>query len=223
MKAPPAARGVARRLQGRVEARTRNVAAGAELVFHPAAFRPLLTRLLRDARTLLDVGCGTMDGLAEIDVPVRVGVDAHLPYLERRPLEAPVVPIHLDARRIGDIFLPQSFDVVTMVDVIEHFERDDALGVLAAAEQIAARRVVVFTPRGDFPQVGYDAHALGGEELQQHRSVWQPQDFTSRGYAVAVLRGFHGPGNTSFDAAFPDGHEPLDALLAWSSVARNKG
>jgi hypothetical protein len=161
-----------------------------------------------------------MDGLAGLDVPVRVGVDAHRPYLERRPAGEPVVPIHFDARRIGDIFLPRSFDVVSMVDVIEHFDHDDAVSVLAAAEQIAARRVVVFTPRGDFPQVGYDAYGLGGEELQQHRSVWQPEDFTSRGYSVAVLRGFHGPGNASFDAAFPRGHESLDALLAWTSVAR---
>jgi len=154
--------------------------------------------------------------LADMPVPVRVGVDAHLPYLEQRP-SGPLVPVILDAREATKIFPASSFDLVTMIDFIEHLDREDADTVLAMAEKLARRRVIVFTPRGAFPQ-DHDVTGLGGDEWQRHRSEWQPADFTAAGFRVAVLRGFHGPGNASFDAAFPSGSPSVDALLAWKDV-----
>jgi hypothetical protein len=161
-----------------------------------------------------------MASLERLPCRVRVGVDAHRPYLEHRVEDPALVPVHLDADSLEDVFLPRSFALVTLLDVIEHFDAERAGSLLDRCERIARRRVVVFTPSGEFPQEGYDALGLGGEELQRHRSAWRPDDLRSLGYAVAVLRGFHGPGNSSFDAAFPQGHEPVDAVLAWKDVSR---
>jgi hypothetical protein len=181
----------------------------------PSAFKPLLHRLLRHSETLLDVGCGPMSFLRELPVRTRVGVDAHRPYLEHAALDGGLVPVHLDARRLTSVFIEQSFDAVTLIDVIEHFEEADALGVLREAEAIARRVSIVFTPRGEFPQEGFDAYGLGGEEYQRHRSVWDEQRFVELGYRCVVLDAFHGPGNESFRQAFGADAQPRDALLAW--------
>ena len=86
-----------------------------------------------------------------------------------------------------EIFLPRSFDVVMLIDVIEHFRKGEGLEILDVVERIARSRVVVFTPLGEFPQSDFDAYGLGGEQFQEHRSAWHEADFASRGYSIVVL------------------------------------
>jgi hypothetical protein len=215
---PSALIGFARSAQGHVAAARLPLDRTETAVLPATAFRPLLARLARGQPSVLDVGSGTMATLAQLPCRVRVGVDAHRPYLENRVTDATLVPIHLDADRLEQVFLPRSFALVTLIDVVEHFDVSRAEALLERCERIASRRVVVFTPSGEFPQAEYDFHGLGGEEYQRHRSAWEPEGLRRLGYSVAVLDRFHGPGNPSFDAAFPGGHRPLDALLAWKDV-----
>jgi hypothetical protein len=191
----------------------RTVRTGATTA-RPTAFRPLLLRLLHGSKTLLDVGCGPMTFLRELPVQTRVGVDAHRPYLEHADRDG-IVPVNLDARELRSVFVDRSFDAVTLIDVIEHFEEADALEVLRQIESIARRVCILFTPRGEFPQEAFDAYGLGGEQYQQHRSVWDERSLGAHGYRCVVLMGFHGPWNESFVEAFGPDAEPRDALLAW--------
>lgn len=193
---------------------------GPTRVLPPIVFWPLFWRLTSGFATVLDIGCGTMNVLKRVKSPVRVGVDAHRAYLEHRPPDPTLVPIHLDARRLGEVFVPRSFALITMTDVIEHFEREAALDVMQQAETIASGRCVIVTPRGQFPQRDFDAYSLGGESLQTHRSEWEPEDFRALGYMSVVFRGLHGPGNPSFDHAFPRGGPPIDGIVAWKNVER---
>jgi SAM-dependent methyltransferase len=212
---PPRVRGVIRAVEGRGRAAV--VALDKPVVeLPPASYRPLIRRLTRRHGSVLDLGCGPMTTLSELSVPVRVGVDAFAPYLERRP-DGPLVPVLLDARSAGNIFPPQSFDLVTMFDFIEHLTREDALRLLETAERLARRRVLVVTPRGHFPQAA-DVTGLGGDEYQTHRSEWDVDDFTAMGYRVAIVQRMHGPGNASFDAAFPPGAPNVDGLVAWKDI-----
>jgi hypothetical protein len=181
---------------------------------HPDAFRPLLRGLARDCDSVLDVGTGLMRSLELVGCRVKLGMDVHRPYLEHRAVRQ-AVPINASALDLEQIFVPGAVDLVTLIDVIEHFALDDARKVLAQAEQTAARRVVLFTPRGEFPQSGYDAFGLGGEEYQRHRSTWEPEGLAQLGYRVAVLQGFHNATNASFVEAFGADAPPVDALLAW--------
>jgi hypothetical protein len=174
----------------------------------------MLRRLAGDCRSVLDVGTGLMHSLEDLPCPVKVGLDAHRPYLEHRRL-ANAVPVNASAIELERVFVPNALDLVTMIDVLEHFERSDAVDVLRQAESVARRRVVLFTPRGNFPQEGHDAFGMGGEELQRHRSQWEPADLTGLGYRVVVLAGFHGPWNSSFVESFGADATPVDALLAW--------
>ncbi len=157
-----------------------------------------------------------MHSLERSPCPVRIGLDAHRPYLEHRRVPD-AVPLHASALSIGELFVPGAVELVTLIDVIEHFDRAEALSLLEQARRIAARRVLLFTPRGLFPQEAHDAFGLGGEELQRHRSSWEPEDLTSLGFRVVVMDAYHGPWNESFVEAFGPNAPPVDALVAWSA------
>jgi hypothetical protein len=183
------------------------------------ALRPLLRSLARDCHSVLDVGTGLMQSLVDVPCRVRIGLDAHRPYLERRR-DRQAVPINASAVDLERLFVANAVDLVQLIDVIEHFEPEDADVLLRQATTVAARRVVLFTPRGHFPQAGFDATGLGGEELQRHRSAWEPEDLQARGFNVIVLRAFHGPWNQSFVEAFGARAPPVDALLAFSEASQ---
>jgi hypothetical protein len=179
----------------------------------PVAFRPLLRTIASDCRSVLDVGTGLMSSLELVDCPVKLGLDAHRPYLEQRRVPG-AVPINASATELERLFVPGAVDLVTLIDVIEHFTPDEARELLRQAEAVAARRIVLFTPRGEFPQEGFDAFGLGGEEYQHHRSSWEPEDFAALGYRVYVLSGYHTSANASFVEAFGPDAPPVDALMA---------
>ena len=177
-----------------------------------------LRALIDGHSSLLEVGCGTGQNTILFDCPVRVGVDIHRPYLEHRVPRKHFIPLCLDARCLPEVFLPHTFAVVALLDIIEHFTRAEGEALLAAAETIATHRVVVFTPRGFFPQQEVDFSGLGGERYQVHKSGWSEEDFLSRGYNVLLLEGFHGPENPAFVAAYGADAPRADALLAWKET-----
>jgi hypothetical protein len=184
----------------------------------PHARPAVVRRLAGDCASVLDVGTGTMRSLAPLPCGVKVGLDAHRPYLTSR-IEINAVPIHAPVSALSRLFVPDAVDLVTMIDFIEHLDKDEAVTALNDAELVARRRVVVFTPRGHFPQEGYDALNLGGESFQRHRSQWDVSDFRGLGYAVIVLNGFHDDRNLSFVQAFGRGAPAVDALIAWKTLA----
>ncbi|MEC0171926.1 class I SAM-dependent methyltransferase [Paenibacillus graminis] len=182
-------------------------------------FLPVLLEQLKFAETILDVGSGTGTLLERYEASVVIGLDIHRPYLLHRKYTAPhIIPVHADAGHIDKLFLPGTFSAVTLIDSLEHFTMSEGKELLRKAEVIAAGRVVVFTPRGFFPQEGTDHYHLHGEYYQKHRSGWEPEDFLGLGYAVTVLKGYHHAENPSFREAFGPNHAPLDALLACKTL-----
>lgn len=178
-----------------------------------------INKLLEGSSALLDIGCGTGITLSRLLCSIKVGVDVHRPYLEKRQHSDGFIPVHSDACGLSGIFLPKSFDSVTLIDVIEHFEKDVALSVLNQAEKLAIRNVIVFTPRGFFVQDKVDPFNLGGEIYQKHRSGWEIDEFIRLGYKVIVFEHFHHEDNTSFVRSYGEGASPIDALLAWKDCA----
>ncbi|ASF45697.1 class I SAM-dependent methyltransferase [Methylovulum psychrotolerans] len=83
----------------------------------------------------------------------------------------------------------QTFDVVVLSHVIEHFARDEAFDVLKRVEQLANRLIYIETPYGFLEQCAYKNNAF-----QRHLSGWFPHDFISRGYSVlgSGMRGLTG-------------------------------
>jgi hypothetical protein len=145
---------------------------------------------------------------------IKLGLDPHRPYLEHRETKA-AIPINASGLEVERLFVANAVDLVTLIDVLEHFSPEDAAEVLRQVETVARRKVVIFTPRGSFPQEGHDPFDLGGENFQRHRSTWEPYDLVELGYRVVVLNDFHDVRNSSFVKAFGPQAPPVDALLAW--------
>jgi hypothetical protein len=91
------------------------------------------------------------------------------------------------------LFPPKSVDTVFLVDVIEHLEKEEALALLQATQNIVRHQVAIFTPVGFMPQNhpdGKDAWGLDGGAWQEHKSGWQPEDFDDS-WDVFAAKKFH--------------------------------
>lgn len=185
----------------------------------PAAYHALVRELARGCGSVIDIGTGMMQSLEFSPCKVRIGVEAHRPYLENRTVRGPV-PLNADGQRLGELFVDGAVDLVTMMDVLEHLNPDDATATLAQCEKVAAKRVIISTPRGFFEQDAHDVFGtdLGGEELQAHRSGWEVEDLTTLGYNVVIFDGFHGATNAAFKRAYAEDAEAIDGLVAFKDV-----
>lgn len=141
--------------------------------------------------SVLDVGCGlqpqalwrpTREG------PISVGLDAHLPYLDKLRSERAydAILIHATWDEFMPMLVEDSFDVVVALDFIEHLERKDGIEFLEEAQRVG-RSVVIFTPNGRLEQTE-DAWKMGGEKWQTHRSAWKSKDFPkSKGWETQIV------------------------------------
>lgn len=136
---------------------------------------------------VLDVGCGlSVKSQFMSNVNHIVALDIYEPYLEQARRQAErddIIYMKHDARQLSDLFLPRSFDIVLLQDVIEHFEKHQALDVIAQAEAIARRAVIINTPHGFFKQ-DIDTWGMGGDYWQMHRSGWSMSELDDLGYHV---------------------------------------
>jgi 2-polyprenyl-3-methyl-5-hydroxy-6-metoxy-1,4-benzoquinol methylase len=86
------------------------------------------------------------------------------------------------AREVLPKIPSNSYDLVVMMDVIEHFERDQGTALLRECQRIGTI-VLISTPSVYWPQ-----QDIFGNAHERHLSVWSARDFKSLG-AVYVGRG----------------------------------
>jgi hypothetical protein len=121
-----------------------------------------------------------------IGVPHIVGLDGYEPSVkEAKRLHTHDEMIQGDVRELSRYFQPKQFDACVGLDVIEHLVKPDGMKLMQEMEQIAARKVILFTPCG-FLQQRHTAN----DDLQEHLSGWEPAEMAGYGYQVA---GFLGP------------------------------
>lgn len=125
-------------------------------------------------RTVLDVGAGYGKyGLLAREYGDAMRVDA----VDVQPPRFPVYDhVYLgDVRRLDEILrdAPTRYDLALFIDVIEHFEKEDAFRVLDALVR-RADKVLVTTPWG------FRRQEIPGQPFETHRSGWYPWEFGSR-------------------------------------------
>ena len=127
------------------------------------------------------------DGL---NCEVIVAVDIFEPYLSRFYQKRPdIIPIKINAAKLGDHFLPDPFDVVVCLDGIEHLKRLDADSLIRSMESIAKKRVVIFTTDGYAVNEPHDAWDIqGGDDFQKHRCGITLNEFEKMGYDAQVIQ-----------------------------------
>lgn len=167
---------------------------------------------LSPTERVLDVGCS--DGRGSELLSGAVGCDIYLPALHAARASGRRTPVvNADIRRLP--FRSNAFDVVASLDVIEHFEKDDALGVIAELERVAAGVVALMTPSGFVPQPPAE-----NEPWQEHRCGFESQELRALGYDVV---GVGGDRRTRSDyAAFRLGPLGMLAALATRASTRRK-
>lgn len=136
--------------------------------------------------------------------------------------------VHGDALSLKDYFNPKSFDIVLLVDVLEHFKKSDGNRVLAQVEKIARYQIVIWTPVGWYPQ-DYDCvdeqwktddnlKSRGKNKYQQHISAWYPKDLEKKGYRCEVLKNYH-PDIRSVSHELKNHPSPILASQMWAVKA----
>jgi len=142
----------------------------------------VLARLLAPGQRVLDVGCS--DGRGSEVLTGAFGCDIHRPTLRTARDDGRRCPVtQADVRRLP--FQSASFDVVVALDVVEHFDKPDALKVVAEMTRVSRNLVVVMTPAGFVPQPPTET-----EPWQEHRCGFDAAELAALGFEVRGLGGW---------------------------------
>jgi len=152
-------------------------------IFDPISYLSLLKKQINEG-TLLNLGCGEGGPIVNLKLKnYRVGLDAFELYIR----QAKEKDTH-DEYILADIrylpFKPKSFNTVLCIDVIEHLEKYEGYALLKTMEDMAKRKVIIFTPNGFLPQDEYDSNLL-----QVHKTGWTVNELKKLGYKCIGVSG----------------------------------
>jgi predicted TPR repeat methyltransferase len=152
----------------------------------PSFYYAKLLQEINECETILDVGCGSSSPAHLFpNNKVLVGVDGFMPSIEiskEKGIHSQYY--HINLLDIEKTFAPRSFDCVMALDVIEHFDKPDALKLISMIEKLAIKKVILFTPNGFLAQKEYDSN-----EFQIHKSGWSYSDMKHMGYRLYGING----------------------------------
>lgn len=149
----------------------------------------MLRREFIDCDSILDLGCGRLSPIVPFTKgKYTVGVEKFLPYLKHaKKNKTHTKLLSLDVRSVYKKFKPKSFDCVVALDLIEHLPKKDGIIFRKHMEEIAKKKVIIFTPNGFLPQKPYD-----NNKFQEHVSAWNVQEMRKQGYRVYGINGMLG-------------------------------
>lgn len=151
-----------------------------------------IVKIANQYNSVIEIGCGEATTLSRTTCQIKVGVEGCLDLInanKKRYETNKIDIIHDNILNLSKLFKPKSFDCVLIIDVIEHFEKEDALKVLSMCENIAKEHVLCFIPVGNHPQ-DYDDRGFDNE-LNHHRSTWYGEEMESLGYDVYLDDDYH--------------------------------
>lgn len=160
--------------------------------------------------TVLNLGSGKFDSLISqqlLNMPFAElwNVDAFGPYIEQaRTLIYQARFVHFAQGKIeafvqthGVAKVPPKRDVVLLLDVLEHFEKEDALWVWERAKELTRSRLLLWIPVGLCEQEEYDRNPY-----QKHLSTWSLEDLQVLGGTIQHYPAVHKHFNPPVDGAW---------------------
>lgn len=148
----------------------------------PPTYQLLLTSIFpRGKWKVLDLGCGSgiagelLNATHEHEF---TGVDIFEPYLKKckqkgfydKTIKADLTKIKLQ---------PKSYDVILLLQVLEHLDKKDSSLLLKKVSKAAKKAVIVTVPNGDCVQEEYDQNSF-----HIHKSTWAAGDLSKLGFKV---------------------------------------
>jgi len=145
-------------------------------------YTKIMNQIPNDSK-VLDLACGCGNPFIGTNFKLLVGVD-----IFRKKFDMPEYDVILfyDIKKIMDLFLEKSFDVVTAIDTIEHLEKEDGFKLLKDME-ILSKKVIVFTPLiwSENKEGVENPHLWSyGNKYNYHKSLWNLDDFMELGYKI---------------------------------------
>jgi hypothetical protein len=143
----------------------------------------LLCDPISDIKSVVDIGCGLKGMIAqaywqERHIQVGYAVDIHV----LKAMDAPWVPLVMDAEGLVGRLGHKSIDVVTHCGMLEHVEYAKALRILYVIEQIAKKKVFM-TMSAVCREVDRKVKA-DGNPYHYYRSFWDGDVLEALGYTV---------------------------------------
>lgn len=144
-----------------------------------------LEKQLIGMRSVLDLGCGSNSPLKDIKKNFfSVGVDVS----EENIKKSKKLKIHdeyhiMNVLDIDKVFSEKSFDAVIALDLTEHLTKEEGKMLIKKMEQIARKKVIIFTPNGFVKQ------EVENQPFQQHKSGWNCNEMKSLGYKCFGMNG----------------------------------
>lgn len=144
--------------------------------------------------SILDLGCGILYPFApegETHGGRRIGprhfcVDAFPQYLHEIKGSGPVMVACLP--QVLNLFIHESWDVVLLLDVVEHMKKADARTTIARAQRVARRLLIVFTPDGFRVGGELDQWGFVPNHYQMHRCGFSQEELEGFGFKVSSPR-----------------------------------
>lgn len=147
-----------------------------------------LIEIASEYDSVLDIGCGSGSTIKRINAKERVGIDiCHAAIRAARVNNNGVEFVY---ENLSELLSIRTFECVIGVDIIEHFEMDDAIKLLEVCEATATKNLMFFVPVGNHPQIK-DDRGFGNNYFQTHRSTWYPEDMEKLGYEVDFYPDWH--------------------------------
>ena len=163
----------------------------------PAGLLSAIEKAVRETEVVLDIGCGIVP-MNYFRPKLHLMVEPWKEYSDilsyRHHGDKSVVILRTGGLEALQMLADNSVDSIFLLDVIEHLEKEDGQKIIIECERVAREQVVIFTPLGFMPQhVAHgqkDGWGLGGANMQEHRSGWEPEDF-SDAWTFYICDKFH--------------------------------
>jgi protein-L-isoaspartate O-methyltransferase len=157
-----------------------------------------VVNIVKETEVVVDIGCGILP-MNYFRPKLHLMVEPWKEYSDilayRHAGDKSVIIIRAGALEALSQLADNSVDSIFLLDVIEHLEKEVGLQVVIESERVAREQIVIFTPLGFMPQHmesnQADGWGLGGSTVQEHRSGWEPEDF-SAAWSFYICEGFHG-------------------------------
>lgn len=157
-----------------------------------------------NSQSVVELGAGFFNRLSNVhsSVKTKIGIEIWKPYIDNAKYNN-CIKIHGNIKMYKYLLDGYNLDTVMIIDVLEHFNKDDAFKLIENLKQ-DFNKILLMLPAGKFEQdkdiTGFEAH-----DFQKHRSYWYDDDLEKLNFTENVVdKLFHSYGNR-LEAGLPTG------------------
>lgn len=147
---------------------------------------PYVYEATKNCESLLSLCCGIGLELNNLQTQDVTAVDIVPQYLEYVVGRCPQAKTSFsDALEYTKKQPDNSVDVVSIIDGIEHMDKETGLELIREMKRIARKQILLFTPEGYLKNEPHNAWGIeGADEHQTHKSGWSRLELKDLGFQL---------------------------------------